>query len=46
VSFGEPIQATGDADAVMEYVRNFFQNGSASPYRSPYRRRATAGTRN
>jgi 1-acyl-sn-glycerol-3-phosphate acyltransferase len=45
VSFGEPISATGDADEVMEYVRNFFQNGSASPYRSPYRRRATAGTR-
>ena len=46
VSFGEPIKATGDADEVMEYVRNFFQNGSVSPYRSPYRRRATAGTRN
>jgi 1-acyl-sn-glycerol-3-phosphate acyltransferase len=46
VSFGEPITATGDADDVMEYVRNFFQNGSVSPYRSPYRRRATAGTRN
>jgi 1-acyl-sn-glycerol-3-phosphate acyltransferase len=46
VSFGEPIKATGDADEVMEYVRNFFQNGSASPYRSPYRRRATAGSRN
>jgi 1-acyl-sn-glycerol-3-phosphate acyltransferase len=46
VSFGEPIKATGDADEVMDYVRNFFQNGSASPYRSPYRRRATAGTRN
>jgi 1-acyl-sn-glycerol-3-phosphate acyltransferase len=45
VSFGEPINASGDADEVMEYVRNFFQNGSASPYRSPYRRRATAGTR-
>ena len=46
VSFGEPITATEDADAVMDYVRNFFQNGSASPYRSPYRRRATASTRN
>jgi 1-acyl-sn-glycerol-3-phosphate acyltransferase len=44
VSFGEPIMATGDADEVMEYVRSFFQNGSASPYRSPYRRRAPAGT--
>jgi 1-acyl-sn-glycerol-3-phosphate acyltransferase len=44
VSFGEPITATGDADAVMEYVRNFFHNGSASPYRSPYRRRAAAGS--
>lgn len=44
VSFGEPINATGDADAVMDYVRNFFQNGSASPYRSPYRRRATTAS--
>ncbi len=44
VSFGEPIAATGDADAVMEYVRNFFHNGAASPYRSPYRRRATAAS--
>jgi 1-acyl-sn-glycerol-3-phosphate acyltransferase len=44
VSFGEPIKGSGDADEVMEYVRNFFQNGSVSPYRSPYRRRATAGT--
>jgi 1-acyl-sn-glycerol-3-phosphate acyltransferase len=44
VSFGEPIIASGDADAVMEYVRTFFHNGSVSPYRSPYRRRATAGT--
>ena len=44
VSFGEPITATGDADAVMEYVGTFFQNGSASPYRSPYRRREKAAT--
>jgi 1-acyl-sn-glycerol-3-phosphate acyltransferase len=44
VSFGEPISATADADAVMEYVRNFFQNGAASPYRSPYRRRAPAAS--
>ncbi len=44
VSFGEPIIATADADAVMDYVRNFFHNGSASPYRSPYRRRATAAS--
>jgi 1-acyl-sn-glycerol-3-phosphate acyltransferase len=44
VSFGEPISATGDADEVMEYVRTFFQNGSASPYRSPYRRRSPVGT--
>jgi 1-acyl-sn-glycerol-3-phosphate acyltransferase len=44
VSFGEPITATGDADEVMEYVKTFFQSGSASPYRSPYRRRATAGS--
>ena len=45
VSFGDPISAGGDADEVMEYVGNFFQNGSASPYRSPYRRRTPAGTR-
>jgi len=44
VSFGEPIPANGDADEVMEYVGSFFQNGSASPYRSPYRRRTPAGT--
>jgi 1-acyl-sn-glycerol-3-phosphate acyltransferase len=44
VSFGEPITATGDADEVMESVKNFFHNGSVSPYRSPYRRRATAGS--
>jgi 1-acyl-sn-glycerol-3-phosphate acyltransferase len=42
VSFGEPITATGDADEVMERVRSFFRNGaSATPYRSPYRHRAT-----
>jgi 1-acyl-sn-glycerol-3-phosphate acyltransferase len=44
VSFGEPITATGDADAdaVMEYVRGFFRNGgSSTPYISPYRHRAT-----
>jgi len=43
VSFGEPITATGDADAVMENVRSFFKNGTASatPYRSLYRTRAT-----
>jgi 1-acyl-sn-glycerol-3-phosphate acyltransferase len=46
VAFGEPISATGDADEIMEYVRNFFQNGSASPYRSPYRRRAAASSHN
>jgi 1-acyl-sn-glycerol-3-phosphate acyltransferase len=44
VSFGEPISAIGDADAVMESVRAFFQNGSASPYRSPYRKRTPVGT--
>jgi len=31
---------------VMEYVKTFFQSGSVSPYRSPYRRRATAGSPN
>jgi 1-acyl-sn-glycerol-3-phosphate acyltransferase len=45
VSFGEPISATGDADEVMDYVRHFFHDGSISPYRSPYRRRASAGSR-
>ena len=29
-----------------EAVGTFFENGSASPYRSPYRRRATVGSRN
>jgi hypothetical protein len=42
VSFGEPINATGDATELMESVRGFFENGSApSPYRSPYRSRET-----
>jgi 1-acyl-sn-glycerol-3-phosphate acyltransferase len=44
VSFGEPISASGDADEVMESVRSFFQNGSVSPYRSPYRKRPPVGT--
>jgi 1-acyl-sn-glycerol-3-phosphate acyltransferase len=44
VAFGEPINATGDAEQVMESVRTFFQNGSVSPYRSPYRRRTPVGT--
>ncbi|HUA05143.1 MAG TPA: lysophospholipid acyltransferase family protein [Solirubrobacteraceae bacterium] len=45
VSFGEPITATGDPTELMERVRGFFENGSApSPYRSPYRQRATAGS--
>jgi 1-acyl-sn-glycerol-3-phosphate acyltransferase len=46
VSFGEPISASGDAEEVMEYVKNFFNNGSINPYLSPYRRRATAGSHN
>jgi 1-acyl-sn-glycerol-3-phosphate acyltransferase len=42
VSFGEPINATGDATELMETVRGFFENGGGpSPYRSPYRQRAT-----
>jgi 1-acyl-sn-glycerol-3-phosphate acyltransferase len=43
VSFGEPITATGDADAVMDSVRSFFKNGAASatPYRSLYRQHAS-----
>jgi 1-acyl-sn-glycerol-3-phosphate acyltransferase len=43
VSFGEPITASGDANELMDSVRGFFENGngSATPYRSPYRQRAT-----
>ena len=42
VSFGEPITATGDPNELMESVRGFFENGGApTPYRSPYRQRAT-----
>jgi 1-acyl-sn-glycerol-3-phosphate acyltransferase len=42
VSFGEPISATGDPTELMESVRGFFENGRApTPYRSPYRQRAT-----
>jgi 1-acyl-sn-glycerol-3-phosphate acyltransferase len=42
VSFGEPIIASGDPTALMESVRRFFENGGApTPYRSPYRQRAT-----
>src|SRR5579864_4694305 len=42
VSFGEPITASGDANELMESVRGFFENGGApTPYRSPYRQRAT-----
>jgi 1-acyl-sn-glycerol-3-phosphate acyltransferase len=43
VSFGEPINASGDANELMESVRGFFENGngSATPYRSPYRQRTT-----
>jgi len=44
VAFGEPIIPTTDADQVMDSVRSFFQNGSASPYRSPYRKRAPVGS--
>lgn len=42
VSFGEPIIASGDPTELMESVRGFFENGGApTPYRSPYRQRAT-----
>ena len=42
VSFGEPITASGDPTALMESVQGFFDNGGApTPYRSPYRQRAT-----
>jgi 1-acyl-sn-glycerol-3-phosphate acyltransferase len=44
VSFGEPIVPTGDASEVMESVKGFFQNGSPSPYRSPYKKRATVSS--
>ncbi|HTX07113.1 MAG TPA: lysophospholipid acyltransferase family protein [Solirubrobacteraceae bacterium] len=44
VSFGDPIVPTADADQVMESVSSFFQNGSASPYRSPYRKRTPVGS--
>jgi hypothetical protein len=45
VSFGEPIAATGDPTELMDRVRGFFENGgSPSPYRSPYRYRATASS--
>lgn len=39
VSFGEPIPCQGDPADLMESVRGFFQNGSNTPYRSPYRQR-------
>lgn len=41
VSFGEPITGDGDVTELMERVRGFFQTASVSPYRSPYRQRAT-----
>jgi 1-acyl-sn-glycerol-3-phosphate acyltransferase len=42
VSFGEPISGSGDPTELMESVRGFFENGgSPTPYRSPYRSRAT-----
>jgi 1-acyl-sn-glycerol-3-phosphate acyltransferase len=44
VAFGEPIKATGDAEQVMQSVSTFFQNGSATPYRSPYRKRTPVGS--
>jgi 1-acyl-sn-glycerol-3-phosphate acyltransferase len=45
VSFGEPINATGDATELMDRVRGFFENGGGpSPYRSPYRQRTTVKT--
>jgi 1-acyl-sn-glycerol-3-phosphate acyltransferase len=46
VSFGEPITASGDPSELMESVRGFFENGGGAPtpYRSPYRHRATAAS--
>ena len=41
VSFGEPIQPGGDTTALIQRVQTFFENGDASPYVSPYRRRGT-----
>jgi 1-acyl-sn-glycerol-3-phosphate acyltransferase len=44
VAFGEPIMASADPEQVMDSVRTFFQNGSVSPYRSPYRKRTPVGS--
>jgi 1-acyl-sn-glycerol-3-phosphate acyltransferase len=44
VAFGEPIIASADPEQVMDSVRAFFQNGSVSPYRSPYRKRTPVGS--
>lgn len=43
VSFGEPINPSEDASAILESVQRFFASGgSSSPYRSPYRHRAAS----
>jgi 1-acyl-sn-glycerol-3-phosphate acyltransferase len=42
VSFGEPIRPSGDANLLIESVQSFFENGAATPYRSPYRQRSGA----
>lgn len=46
VSFGEPIPCQGDPADLMESVRGFFQNGSNTPYRSPYRQRSERSSPN
>ena len=33
----------GDAAEMNESLQRFFDNGGASPYRSPYRQRSAAG---
>lgn len=46
VSFGEPIQPTGDTAALIESVQSFFENGDGRPSTSPYRRsRKSSGAR-
>ena len=44
VSFGEPIQPGGDAQALIERVQSFFDSASAgAPSLNPYRRRDSKG---
>jgi 1-acyl-sn-glycerol-3-phosphate acyltransferase len=45
VSFGEPIQPSGDTAALIERVQTFFENGDGRPSTSPYRRTRKSGAR-